>query len=76
MPCNGDIVGGNNTIRRKRGERNKFRQLNPQQPRNRNNANGNADGANRNNDQANSAVANEAEAAATANAAADDGSQG
>lgn len=29
-----NMMGGNNTIRRKRGERNKFRQLNPQQPRN------------------------------------------
>jgi hypothetical protein len=68
-----NMMGGNNTIRRKRGERNKFRQLNPQQPRNRNNANENN---NRNNEQANNAVANEAAAAAAAAANDDDGSQG
>ena len=45
-----NMMGGNNTIRRKRGERNTYRQLNPQQPRNPRNEAGAANAANGNED--------------------------
>jgi len=73
-----NMKGGNNTIRRKRGERNKFRQLNPQQPRdnNNNNANNNNNNNNGNNNQANSAHRIDATAATAAiTDETDDGSQ-